>query len=80
MDPLYQPHGVEERWQRLWEEEGLYAAGAGARRNETFVICVPPPNVTGSLHLGHALKADYLGYLRVGVLAGEHILARQQWP
>src|SRR5580704_18060394 len=44
MEPRYNPHGVEERWQKTWEEEGLYKAGAGARREETFVICVPPPN------------------------------------
>src|SRR5918911_236831 len=58
MDPLYRPHGVEERWQRTWEEEGLYRAGAGARRDETFVIAVPPPNVTGDLHMGHALNGS----------------------
>jgi valyl-tRNA synthetase len=56
MDPLYKPDGVEERWQRTWEDEGLYRAGAGKRRDETFVICVPPPNVTGALHMGHALN------------------------
>jgi valyl-tRNA synthetase len=56
MEPLYKPEGVEERWQRTWEEEGLYRAGAGKRREETFVICVPPPNVTGALHMGHALN------------------------
>jgi valyl-tRNA synthetase len=58
MEPLYNPHGVEERWQRVWEEEGLYRAGAGKRRDETFVICVPPPNVTGALHMGHALNGS----------------------
>jgi valyl-tRNA synthetase len=58
MDPLYKPQGVEERWQRTWEEEGLYRAGAGARRDDTFVICVPPPNVTGALHMGHALNGS----------------------
>jgi valyl-tRNA synthetase len=58
MEPLYKPQGVESRWQRTWEEEGLYRAGAGARRDETFVICVPPPNVTGSLHMGHALNGS----------------------
>jgi valyl-tRNA synthetase len=58
MEPLYRPEGVEERWQRTWEEEGLYRAGAGARRDETFVIAVPPPNVTGSLHMGHALNGS----------------------
>ena len=58
MEPLYKPEGVEERWQRTWEEEGLYRAGAGARRQETFVIAVPPPNVTGALHMGHALNGS----------------------
>ena len=56
MESLYTPEGVESRWQELWEAESLYAAGAGARRDESFVICVPPPNVTGNLHLGHALN------------------------
>ncbi len=56
MDPLYRPEGVEERWQRVWEEEGLYRAGAGRRRDESYVICIPPPNVTGELHMGHALN------------------------
>src|SRR5215218_3993160 len=58
MEPLYRPEGVEQRWQRAWEEEGLYRAGAGARSEETFVICVPPPNVTGALHMGHALNGS----------------------
>src|SRR6266545_5372046 len=58
METRYNPHGVEERWQRTWEEEGLYAAGAGSRHDETFVIAVPPPNVTGALHTGHALNGS----------------------
>src|SRR5919206_1504917 len=55
MDPLYKPQGVEERWQRIWEEEGLYHASVDAP-GKTYVICVPPPNVTGALHMGHALN------------------------
>ncbi|HEV8603625.1 MAG TPA: valine--tRNA ligase [Gaiellaceae bacterium] len=55
MDPLYKPEGVEERWQRTWEEEGLYAAEADDPR-EPFVVMHPPPNVTGELHTGHALQ------------------------
>ena len=58
MEPLYRPEGVEERWQQAWESEGLYRAGAGRRREDTFVICVPPPNVTGALHMGHALNGS----------------------
>ena len=58
MESLYKPDGVESRWQELWEAEGLYAAGVGATRDESYVICVPPPNVTGDLHLGHALNGS----------------------
>ena len=55
MEPLYEPEGVEERWQETWEAEGLYEAHA-ERGGETFVIAHPPPNVTGELHMGHALQ------------------------
>src|SRR3989442_6594908 len=55
MEPLYKPAGVEERWQRTWEEEGNYAADPDESR-ESFVIAHPPPNVTGGLHMGHALQ------------------------
>src|SRR5215217_6003512 len=55
MEPRYNPQGVEERWQRTWEEEGLYAARADDPR-PTFVVAHPPPNVTGELHMGHALQ------------------------
>jgi valyl-tRNA synthetase len=58
MESLYKPDGVELRWQGTWEAEGLYAAGAGATRDESYVIVVPPPNVTGDLHLGHALNGS----------------------
>jgi valyl-tRNA synthetase len=55
MEPLYNPNGVEERWQQTWEAEGLYNAEADDPR-ESFAIAHPPPNVTGDLHLGHALQ------------------------
>ena len=55
MEPLYSPEGVEERWQRTWEEEGLYEADPDPSR-QSFAIAHPPPNVTGDLHLGHALQ------------------------
>jgi valyl-tRNA synthetase len=55
MDPLYRPEGVEQRWQRTWEEEGLYAADPDPSR-ESFAIAHPPPNVTGDLHMGHAMQ------------------------
>ena len=55
MEPLYKPQGVENRWQQTWEEERLYAADPDPTR-ESWVYCFPPPNVTGNLHLGHALQ------------------------
>jgi valyl-tRNA synthetase len=55
VEPLYNPDGVEERWQRTWEEEGLYDADPDPGR-PSFAIAHPPPNVTGDLHLGHALQ------------------------
>jgi valyl-tRNA synthetase len=55
MDPLYKAEGVEERWQQTWEEEGLYNADPDPSR-KSFAIAHPPPNVTGDLHLGHALQ------------------------
>jgi valyl-tRNA synthetase len=55
MEPLYSPEGVEERWQKAWEEEGLYDADPDPSRPR-FAIAHPPPNVTGDLHLGHALQ------------------------
>jgi valyl-tRNA synthetase len=55
MATRYEPAGVEERWQRTWEEEGHYNADPDPSR-ESFAIAHPPPNVTGDLHLGHALQ------------------------
>jgi valyl-tRNA synthetase len=57
MEPLYKPEGVEDRWQRTWEEEGLYHADPDAP-GEPYAIALPPPNVTGELHMGHALNAS----------------------
>src|ERR671932_2811376 len=55
MEPLYQPKTVEQRWQRAWEEEGLYEAHPESAA-ETYVIIRPPPSISGSLSIGHALQ------------------------
>jgi valyl-tRNA synthetase len=57
MEPLYRPEGVEARWQETWEAEGLYNADVDPAR-EPYTIAFPPPNVTGELHIGHALNAS----------------------
>jgi valyl-tRNA synthetase len=56
-DKTYQPASIEGPIYRLWEEEKAFAAGRPERRGaRPFAIVIPPPNVTGSLHMGHALN------------------------
>ena len=53
----YQPTEIEGRMSRAWEDAGAFKAGRAERRDaEPFTIVIPPPNVTGSLHMGHALN------------------------
>jgi valyl-tRNA synthetase len=51
----YQPDDVEKRWSRYWEEHKMFAAADQSER-KSFSIVIPPPNVTGVLHMGHALN------------------------
>ncbi len=51
----YEPAAVESRWYAFWEERGYFHAEPNPDR-EPFTVVIPPPNVTGSLHLGHALN------------------------
>lgn len=61
MADAYQPQAVEAAWQDWWEASGYYTChptkAVGRTTEEKFVMVIPPPNVTGSLHLGHALTA-----------------------
>lgn len=53
MDKTYQPHAIETSWYNTWETENYFAPqGAG----ESYTIMIPPPNVTGSLHMGHGFN------------------------
>ena len=56
MDKTFNAAEAENRLYVAWENTGAFAAGANASRNETFSIMIPPPNVTGSLHMGHAFN------------------------
>ncbi|XP_005414383.1 PREDICTED: valine--tRNA ligase, mitochondrial [Chinchilla lanigera] len=59
LPPAYSPRYVEAAWYQWWVREGFFKPEYQARlpqaTRETFSMCIPPPNVTGSLHLGHAL-------------------------
>ncbi|MEO1490810.1 MAG: valine--tRNA ligase [Pseudomonadota bacterium] len=56
MDKTFDAKAAEPRIYAKWETDGCFAAGANASRDESFCIVIPPPNVTGSLHMGHALN------------------------
>ena len=54
-DKAYDPHPIEEKWYLFWEAQNLFRADEFSKR-PPFSIVIPPPNVTGSLHMGHALN------------------------
>ncbi len=56
MEKTFDASEAEARIYAMWEENGCFAAGANKKRDESFTIVIPPPNVTGSLHMGHALN------------------------
>ena len=57
LDKTYQPQKIEGAIYRVWEDAGAFAAGRPDRAQaKPFAIVIPPPNVTGSLHMGHALN------------------------
>ena len=55
MEKKYDPNPVESKWYARWEEAGCFAADPNAE-GEPYSIVIPPPNVTGRLHIGHALN------------------------
>jgi valyl-tRNA synthetase len=53
MDKSYEPHNIEQRWYGLWEEHGYFRPNG---EGTPYAIMLPPPNVTGTLHMGHAFQ------------------------
>lgn len=57
LEKTYDSAAVEPRIAKIWDDEDAFRAGAGAKPGaESFCVVIPPPNVTGSLHMGHALN------------------------
>jgi valyl-tRNA synthetase len=52
----YEPKDFEEKWYAYWEERGEFSPPPKREGEETFSVVIPPPNITGSLHMGHALN------------------------
>ena len=55
LDKSYDPHQVEEKWYQYWVEHSYFRADEDSEQ-KAYSIVIPPPNVTGSLHIGHALN------------------------
>ena len=74
LDKGYQPHNVEKRWYDFWESQGLFTAKEKSDK-PSYSIVIPPPNVTGVLHMGHALNNTLQDILcRYRRLRGDNVL------
>ncbi|HWH39569.1 MAG TPA: valine--tRNA ligase, partial [Usitatibacter sp.] len=58
----FDPHGIESRWYPVWESRGYFRAGFDPSK-PSFSIQLPPPNVTGTLHMGHAFQQTLMDVL-----------------
>jgi valyl-tRNA synthetase len=52
----FEPRAIESRWYPAWEERGYFRAGLDPAKRDSYSILLPPPNVTGTLHMGHAFQ------------------------
>jgi valyl-tRNA synthetase len=59
---LYEPFATEAKWQKFWEENQVYKADPN-KSGEPYCVVIPPPNVTGSLHMGHAFESALIDTL-----------------
>ena len=73
MDKVYQPHTIEKRWYQEWKSQGYFQPSNSG--NQNFCIMIPPPNVTGTLHMGHAFNNTIMdGLTRYHRMCGENTL------
>jgi valyl-tRNA synthetase len=71
---IYDPEGTESRWQQAWESSGAFHPDPSAA-GEPFSVVIPPPNVTGSLHMGHAFNTALIDTIvRFQRLQGKNVL------
>ncbi len=72
MDKTFDPKQIETRWYQTWEERGYFAPQGG---ENSYCIMIPPPNVTGSLHMGHAFQDTIMdGLIRYHRMKGDNTL------
>ena len=74
LETTYKPAEIEDKWYQSWERAGAFACGRHLER-APYTIVIPPPNVTGSLHMGHALNNTLQDILaRHARMAGHDVL------
>jgi valyl-tRNA synthetase len=56
MEKTYQPQSIERHWYPTWEAQGYFKPATRSNQTESYCIMIPPPNVTGSLHMGHGFN------------------------
>ncbi len=72
MEKSYSPDAIEGRWYEIWEENGYFSPGD---QEQSYSIALPPPNVTGNLHMGHAFQDTIMDVLtRFHRMQGESTL------
>ena len=59
----FEPADIERRWYPVWESNGYFAAGLDTTKKDNFCILLPPPNVTGTLHMGHGFNQTLMDAL-----------------
>jgi len=59
----FDPKTIESKWYEFWESKGYYAAGLDQTKQDNFCILLPPPNVTGTLHMGHGFNQTLMDAL-----------------
>ena len=62
MDKQYQPHLIENKWYSIWEQRGYFKA-SGKTDAPSYAIVIPPPNITGRLHMGHGFQHTLMDVL-----------------
>jgi valyl-tRNA synthetase len=63
LEKSFEPKDIESRWYPKWEESGYFKAGLDPKKSESFCILLPPPNVTGTLHMGHGFNQTLMDAL-----------------
>ncbi len=62
LPPQYDPQATEAKWQKYWEDNQIFKADP-EKGGEPYCVVIPPPNVTGSLHMGHAFEETLIDVL-----------------